>query len=66
MPRPVPPPGVTCMDCEERPATWRSDDGYPFCDPCAYRIYLVECELDGLEPLLSWEWVAQDRPHGPD
>jgi len=60
-----PPPGVICMDCEAAPATWRSDDGYPFCDDCAYQIYRVECGLENLEPHTHHMWVIHGRPHGP-
>ena len=58
---------TTCMGCDDdsTPATWRSDDGYPFCDPCAYGIYLSECELENLEPLTHHMWVIHNRPHGP-
>lgn len=46
-------------------ASWRSDDGYPFCDDHAYAIYVAECEMENLEPHNMTMWIVHDRPHGP-
>jgi hypothetical protein len=55
-----------CMDCPwENKATWRSDDGYPFCEQCAYCIYVQECGFSNVEPFTYDGWVADNRPHGP-
>lgn len=51
-------------DCP-KPAEWRSDDGYPFCNDCGYVIYMNECELENLEPHTFEMWLVHDRPHGP-
>jgi hypothetical protein len=57
---------MMCMedDCPA-PATWRSDDGYPFCDEHAYQIYVSECEIEELEPHTIDMWIVHGRPHGP-
>jgi len=57
---------MLCMedDCD-RVSTWRSDDGYPFCDWHAYKIYVAECELENLTPHTASLWVLHGRPHGP-
>lgn len=49
-----------------RTATWRSDDGYPFCDNHAYGIYLAECELEQAKPMLKSQWDRAGKPHGPN
>lgn len=55
-----------CMedDCT-RLADWRSEDGYPFCNMCAYNIYAHECELENLTPHTASQWMLHGRPHGP-
>ena len=57
---------VKCMedDCL-RVATWRSDDGYPFCREHAYAIYCAECELENLVAHTVSLWTIHGRPHGP-
>ena len=57
---------MKCMeDACDRKATWRSEDGYPFCNWHAYQIYRPECELENLEPHTASMWVIHGRPHGP-
>jgi len=57
---------VKCMDDDcKHVATWRSDDGYPFCREHAYAIYRAECELENLEPHTFSLWTIHGRPHGP-
>jgi hypothetical protein len=56
-----------CMDCWwGNKATWRSDDGYPFCEQCAHTIYSTECGFANIKPLSYEAWVAANRPHGPE
>jgi len=58
---------MTCMGCDDDVtlATWRSDDGYPFCEPCAYDIYRGECRMESLESHTLEMWRVHGRPHGP-
>lgn len=55
-----------CMeDGCTRAALWISDDGYKFCEPHGYAIYLQECELEGIpESMRYQQWLEEGRPHG--
>lgn len=57
--------GLCMEDGCTQPATWRSSDGYPFCNGHAYAIYRAECALDGVVPQTASLWILQGRPHGP-
>ena len=55
-----------CMnDGCPKEATWRSEDGYPFCQLHAYILYCAECELENLSPHTASMWILHGRPHGP-
>ena len=58
---------MSCMveGCR-RQSTWRSDDGYPFCDNHAYWIYLAECDTEGVGPMRKEAWDKAGKPHGPE
>lgn len=63
---PYDPDLTMCMEEEcHLPATWRSEDGYPFCNRHAYAIYCAECELENLTAHTYSQWVIHGKPHGP-
>lgn len=61
----APTPTTECMDECGSIAQWRSDDGYPFCNPCGHLIHVEECKLENALPMTYSAWLASGRPHGP-